>query len=172
MSNHVRARPKTGGATGRRTPLEHDAAALYDAMTALIRIYQFRDRDRVGYYGLTITQCYVLQLLLRRGAMTLNELAAEMHVDKSVLSRVVDGLENKRAITRAANPADGRSMLITATNAGTQRYLRAETDVVAEYSTILSAFPLSVRKQLIKLIGALTSALEVRKMTPADEAPA
>lgn len=172
MSNYVRTRPKKVGTAERRIPLERDAAALYDAMTGLIRIYQFRDRDRVGYYGLTITQCYVLQLLLRRGPMTLNELVAEMHVDKSVLSRVVDGLQKKRGITRSTNPADGRSVLIEATRAGAQRYLRVENDVVAEYSTILSAFPPAARKQLISLIGALTSALEVRKMTPADEEPA
>src|SRR5256885_16879631 len=89
-------------------PLEREAAALYGAMTELLRVYQFRDRDRVGYHGLTITQCYVLEILIRRGALTLNELAAAMCLDKSTLSRVVDGLGRKNGGKRTGNPAVGR----------------------------------------------------------------
>ena len=74
--------------------LDADAASLYRVMTELLRVYQFRDRDRLGYHDLTITQCYVLDILVRRGPLSLNDLAAEMLLDKSTLSRVVDGLRN------------------------------------------------------------------------------
>jgi MarR family 2-MHQ and catechol resistance regulon transcriptional repressor len=145
--------------------LTRDASALYDAMTDLIRIYQFRDRDRTGYHGLTITQCYVLQLLLRRGAMPLLGLAEAMRLDKSVVSRVVDGLVSKGAVRRIANPADGRSMLIGITPAGTARYLKVEKQVVIEYEDILGHFPVRVRGLLIKFIAELAVALSARDMS-------
>jgi len=147
--------------------LERDAAALYGAMTELLRVYQFRDRDRVGYHGLTITQCYVLDVLVRRGAITLNELAAEMRLDKSTLSRVVDGLERKGDVRRTANPADGRSTLIEATRAGRHRYARVEADLVAENAKVLSGFSAPVRRQLVALVAALARAAQQRQLTPA-----
>jgi MarR family transcriptional regulator, 2-MHQ and catechol-resistance regulon repressor len=151
-----------------RAPLKRDAAALYQVMTELLRVYQFRDRDRVGYHGLTITQCYVLEILIRRGPLTLNELTAEIRLDKSTLSRVVDGLERKHAVKRAANPADGRSTLIEATRSGTRRYERVEADIVAENAQVLAGFAAAVRRQLVVLIGALARAADSRKIVGID----
>ena len=147
--------------------LVRDAAALYRVMTELLRVYQFRDRDRVGYHDLTITQCYVLEILVRRGALTLNDLAAEMYLDKSTTSRVVDGLERQRAIKRLANPADGRSTLIEATAAGARRYARVEADIVAENTKALAGFPPLVRRQLLTLVAELTRAARHRQLSAA-----
>jgi len=113
-------------------------------MTELLRVYQFRDRDRIGYHGLTITQCYVLEILVRGGSLTLNELAAAMCLDKSTLSRVVDGLERKHAVKRTSNPADGRSTLIEATHSGARRYEQVEAHIVAENAKVLAGFTATV----------------------------
>jgi DNA-binding MarR family transcriptional regulator len=144
--------------------LERDAAALFAAMTDLLRVYQFRDRDKVGYHGLTITQSYVMEIVIRRTRLTLNELAAEMNLDKSTMSRVVDGLERKQAIKRTANPADGRSTLIEATPSGRPRRQRIEADIIAENVKVLSGFRPMVRRQLVSLIGELTRAARAREL--------
>ena len=152
-----------------RSALERDAAALYGAMTELLRVYQFRDRDRVGYHGLTITQSYVLEVLLRRGPITLNELVAELLLDKSTLSRVVDALEGKQALKRIANPADGRSILLEVTASGKRRYERVEMDIVAENARVLSGFSAATRGQLVTLIEELAQAARERQITEVDE---
>jgi DNA-binding MarR family transcriptional regulator len=151
-------------ATNTRASLDDDAAALYRVMTELLRVYQFRDRDRVGYHDLTITQCYVLDILVRRGPLSLNELAVEMLLDKSTLSRVVDGLEKQRAVKRTSHPADGRSTLIEPTRSGTRRYERVEADLVAENAKVLSGFTAPVRRQLVALIAELTRAARERQL--------
>jgi MarR family transcriptional regulator, 2-MHQ and catechol-resistance regulon repressor len=166
MRNYLPAAGTRG--TTPRGSLARDASALYEVMTELLRVYQFRDRDRLGYHGLTITQCYVLDVLIKRGPLTLNDLAAEMHLDKSTLSRVVDGLERKLAVKRTANPADGRSTLIEATRSGTQRYERVEADLVAENAQVLAGFPAGTRRQLVQLIGMLARAARHRHLEPAD----
>jgi len=152
-----------------RPALERDAAVVHRVMTDLLRVYQFRDRDRLGYHGLTITQNYVLDVLIQRGALTLNELAAEMGLDKSVLSRVVDGLERKRAAKRIPNPADGRSTLIEATRSGVQRRERVVADIVAENASVLSGFNSNTRQQFVALIAAFTSAARLRNLEKVDE---
>jgi DNA-binding MarR family transcriptional regulator len=149
--------------------LHDDAAELYRVMTELLRVYQFRDRDRVGYHNLTITQCYVLDILVRRGALSLNELAAEMLLDKSTLSRIVDGLEKQRAVKRTTHPADGRSTLIEPTRSGASRYKRVEADLVAENAKVLSGFAAPVRRQLIPLIAELTRAARERQLAQVAE---
>jgi MarR family 2-MHQ and catechol resistance regulon transcriptional repressor len=161
MANYLQARRPRPHATG---ALERDAAALFAVMTDLLRVYQFRDRDRVGYHGLTITQSYVMEAVIRRGRLTLNELAAEMNLDKSTLSRVVDGLEKKHAVQRTANPADGRSTLIEATRSGKERRKRIETDIIAENAKVLSGFSPGVRRQLVVLVSALTRAARERQL--------
>src|SRR3954462_6510043 len=86
--------------------LERDTEALYDALSELIRVYQFRDRDRICCFDVSVTQCYALEALARRGGMTLNDLAAQLYLDKSTASRVVDALERKGYMTRLTHPAD------------------------------------------------------------------
>jgi DNA-binding MarR family transcriptional regulator len=167
MRNYMPATSQRGRASG--APLERDAAALYQVMTELLRVYQFRDRDRLGYHGLTITQCYVLEILVRRGALTLNQLAEEMYLDKSTLSRVVGGLENKGAVQRAANPADGRSVLLEVTATGRRRYQRIESALIAENAGVLAGFKPAMRRQMVELIAALTRAVRERQLAPAKE---
>ena len=155
--------------TTKQASLDADAASLYRVMTELLRVYQFRDRDRLGYHDLTITQCYVLDILVRRGPLSLNELAADMLLDKSTLSRVVDGLEKQRAVKRTSHPADGRSTLIEATRVGANRYARVEADLVAENAKVLSGFTAPVRGQLVALIAELTRAARERQLAQVAE---
>ncbi len=59
-----------------RTDLASDAAALSQAFSELVRVIQFRDRDRACCYGLTVSQCYGLKAVCEAGFMGVNDLAA------------------------------------------------------------------------------------------------
>jgi len=136
--------------------LTRDARALYQAMTAFLRFHQFRDRDHTGYHGLTITQCYVLECLYRRRALTLNQLAEEMLLDKSTLSRIVDALDAKGAVARRPNPADGRSTYLGLTASGKRAYLKVEADLIRENAELLRDTPPRQRRQFIAFLRRLT----------------
>src|SRR5579859_7609949 len=88
--------------------LAQDTEALYDALEDLLRVYQFRDRDRICCFDVSVSQCYALEGLVRRGSMTLNDLAAYLYLDKSTVSRVVDALERKGYVVRLPHLSDGR----------------------------------------------------------------
>src|SRR6185295_1700230 len=89
--------------------LERDAAALQSAVADLVRIYQFRDRDRICCHDISVTQCYALETLVDHGPMRLNALADRLFLDKSTTSRVIATLVKKGYVTQGADAQDGRA---------------------------------------------------------------
>ena len=142
--------------------LDRDARALYDALSDLIRVYQFRDRDRICCHDISVSQCYGLDALARRGPMTLNDLAANLYLDKSTASRVVDALERKTYVTRTPHPQDGRALLLEVTPAGRDLHERVATEIAGEERLLLADFDPEVRQSMVKLIGRLGRAAAAR----------
>lgn len=142
--------------------LERDAAELHRALSELVRVYQFRDRDRICCHDVSVTQCYALDALVRRGALTLNALAAELYLDKSTASRVVDGLERKGYVERRTHPEDRRALLLDLTAAGRETHGRIEHDILEEEKALLADFPPEVRQSMARLIGRLARAAAAR----------
>jgi MarR family transcriptional regulator, 2-MHQ and catechol-resistance regulon repressor len=142
--------------------LAEDAAALQEALSELVRVYQFRDRDKICCHDVSVTQCYALEALLRRGASGLNELAAELYLDKSTASRVVSALKRKGYVTQVPHPDDGRAVVLTVTAAGRRLYDRIRKDLVGETQELLQDFEPEVRAGAARLILRLARAAAVR----------
>jgi len=142
--------------------LERDVHLFYDALSDLIRVYQFRDRDRICCYDVSVSQCYGLEALVRKGPMTLNDLAAHLYLDKSTASRVVDALERKGYVARSPHPEDGRSLLLVTTAAGRDLHARIESDLVDEERGLLSDFDSDTRAAMIQLLSRITRAASAR----------
>jgi MarR family transcriptional regulator, 2-MHQ and catechol-resistance regulon repressor len=138
--------------------LETDARALRSALSDLIRVRGFRDRDRICCYDVSVTQSNALDVLAARGALTLNDLAAELFLDKSTASRIVDGLERKGYAARRDNPESRRSILIEATPEGAALQRRIECDLLDEQMRLLEDFEPEVRRAAARLIGRLARA--------------
>jgi len=142
--------------------LESDASALQDALGELVRVYQFRDRDRICCHDVSVTQCYAIEALLRRGPSGLNELAGDLYLDKSTASRVVGTLERKGYVSRAAHPDDGRAIVLSVTAAGRRLHDRIRKDLVGEAKGLLADFEPEVRAGAARLILRLARAAAAR----------
>lgn len=142
--------------------LEQDARAFYAALSDLIRIYQFRDRDRICCHDVSVSQCYGLQALVEHGGMTLNDLAAHLYLDKSTASRVVDALERKGYVERAPHPGDRRALLLAATAAGRELHRRIQRDLLAEEEALLAGFDPEIRRAMTQLLARLARAAAAR----------
>ena len=145
--------------TARGEAALHDHARdLHEALSELVRVYQFRDRDRICCHDVSVTQCYAIDALLRRGPGTLNDLARELYLDKSTASRVVATLVRKKYVARAAHPHDGRAVVLSVTAAGRRLHERIQGDCIGEARELLQDVEPAVREAAARLIRRLARA--------------
>ncbi len=149
-------------ATALKSAAAAAAAELYDALSALVRVYQFRDRDRICCHDVSVTQCYALEALLKVGPCTLNALATELYLDKSTASRVVAVLERKGYVSRNTSPDDARAMRLDVTPAGRRLHERIRVDLVAEQAAMIEDFGPEVRRGAVVLLQRLTASAAAR----------
>lgn len=139
-----------------------DAEALYEAVNQLIRVHQFRDRDRICCYDVSVAQCYALETLVKQGPLRLQALAQVMFLDKSTASRIVDSLERKGYITRMEDAADRRAVQLEPTAAGRKLYQTIRADLVAEEFAMIEHMKPEVLEASLDLLRQLTRAAQAR----------
>lgn len=153
-------------------PLTQDAEELYEALNQLVRVYQFRDRDRICCYDVSVTQCYAVETLVKKGALRLQVLAEEMFLDKSTASRVVDTLERKGYVSCVEDDEDRRAVRIQATDAGRELYEKIRADLIAEERGMIENLSAEARQGALSLLRQITRATEIRCGLASDCCPA
>jgi MarR family 2-MHQ and catechol resistance regulon transcriptional repressor len=137
-----------------------DGLDLYRALSELARRYQFRSKDEVCCYGLTVSQCYALQLLAQEDSLTSSQLSAKLSLDISSTTRLVDQLVKKKLAVRRSGYDDARVREILITEAGRRLIERIETDFAKMLQTALADFPAEVQEALPDVLRRLTQVLE------------
>jgi DNA-binding MarR family transcriptional regulator len=69
-------------------------------------------------HGVTLAQCHTILEIEELGQATTVELSKRLGLDKSTLSRTIDGLVNIDLIERVAHPTDRRFTLLALTSRG------------------------------------------------------
>jgi len=139
----------------RSSSVHRDAAALYDAATAFIRFYQFRDRDQALRLGLTVVQAYALDTLLAAGGQRLTGLADALQLDKSTTSRIVAGMKRRGLVEWSRPEHDRRAMWIVPSAEGKRRYERLRRAIVRENARLLASYPPPGRRAALKILRQL-----------------
>lgn len=149
----------------RSSSVQRDAGELYDAATAFVRVYQFRDRDQALQVGLTVVQAYALEILLSCDGQRLTELADTLQLDKSTASRIVAGMK-RRGLVKWSHPEhDRRAMWIVATAEGKRRYERLRRAIVRQNARMLASYPPTARRAAIRILRQLASRAEGARLT-------
>lgn len=142
--------------------LHRQAADFHAAVSELVRVYQFRDRDRICCHDVSVTQCYALEVLVGRGALRSQALAAALHLDKSTTTRVVDALVRKGYVERLPDPDDARAVLLRITRKGRQLHQRIDGDLIAQQEALLRDLDPQVRAGATELIRRVARAADAR----------
>lgn len=142
--------------------LQDDAVALHQALSELLRVYQYRDRDRICCYDISVTQCHALELLTERGPVRSQTLAEALRLDKSTTTRVVDALVRKGYASRLTDPEDARARCLSVTPSGRSLYERINAELVTQQRDILSDLEPAVRTAATQLIRKLAVAANRR----------
>jgi DNA-binding MarR family transcriptional regulator len=138
------------------TSVDHELATrLRHAIARSAR----RLRQEAGT-GLSPSLTAALATVERHGPLTPSELAARERVQRPTITRVVCRLEEAGLVTRAADPADRRSALITVTPAGRALLEAARTRKDAFLSERLEALSPADRATLERAAAVLEGMLE------------
>jgi DNA-binding MarR family transcriptional regulator len=140
----------------RSTPVDHELASrLRHAIARSAR----RLRQAAGT-ELSASLTAALATIERHGPLTPSELAARERVQRPTITRVAYQLEERGLVTRAADPTDGRSALITITPAGRALLAAARTRKDAFLSERLDALSAEDRATLERAAALLEGLLE------------
>jgi DNA-binding MarR family transcriptional regulator len=144
------------------TDLQRDAEALQRAVADLVRVYQFRDRDRICCHDISVTQCYALETLVEHGPLRLGGLAERLFLDKSTTSRVVSVLVKKGYVEQSPDPADGRAVLLNTSRKGRALFGRITSDLVEQQRQLIEDLDPAVRAGVLDVVRRLARAADAR----------
>lgn len=154
--------PAVTPADANRFDLEQDAKALHEAVSDLVRVYQFRDRDKICCYDVSVTQCYAMETLVRQGPLQMNELATALYLDKSTTSRVIDALERKKYVERIPSATDRRALALRITASGKKLIEQIHVDLIEQQKALVRDLDPQLRATVTDVIQRLATAAEAR----------
>jgi DNA-binding MarR family transcriptional regulator len=147
--------------------IDPDTVDFYEAFQEVLRLYQFRDRDRSASCGLSLNQCYALESIDRLGPLTVNELATRLALDKSSASRIVSSLERSGLVRRSTLASDARVLQIETTPAGAELHASIRRGLMEGQQKLLADLEPRVRQAMTRFLRRLA-----RARTGIDNPPA
>ena len=146
-------------------PLAEQAQQLHQALAHLVKQYQFRDRNDICCYGISVSQCYTLEALGEHGTSTMQALASHLHLAVSTVTRVVDNLVERRLVERRVSARDRRVCQVTLTPDGADLLHQIQSELIAREQAVLQRIPAASRDHVIWAIKELTRAVNDWRQT-------
>jgi DNA-binding MarR family transcriptional regulator len=140
---------------------ENEIIEFHNTLIDLIKKYQFRDRNQVTCYGISLSQCYILEMLHYHGALTMKELAKKMHLDISTVSRTVQNLILKKLVTKNIGMDDRRIRRMILTLKGKELFLKSWKEVIESEKRIIENIKPENRRELIDLLKELNKSVDL-----------
>jgi DNA-binding MarR family transcriptional regulator len=133
-------------------PDRSDVQSMVIALFTLIGSMDRAARQSAGASALSL-----LQVVASRDAIRPSEIADLQHVHPSLVTRQVRDLEDKGYAQVTADPADGRSCLVTLTPAGADEMARLRQAGVDRFATFVSDWEPEEVRTLTALLEKLQS---------------
>ena len=141
------------------------AAAEPAEIAAVRRFSRFYTR-RIGVLHegllgspLTLTEGRIVYEIANREAPTATALGQDLGLDAGYLSRVLKGLEARRLIVRAPNPADGRQALLSLTIEGRRLFDGIDAASRREVGCMLGVLATGERRRLVAAMAEIEALL-------------
>jgi MarR family transcriptional regulator, 2-MHQ and catechol-resistance regulon repressor len=147
-------------ATTTAPTLNRQAQRLHRAVSDLVRKYQFRDRNEIYCFGISVSQCYALEEIGQEGHLSMGALAGHMHLSVSTMTRVVDQLVEHGLVGRCYDENDRRVCCVEPTSRGRELLARISGELLASERAILSRIPAENRGSVISALEELSRAVD------------
>jgi DNA-binding MarR family transcriptional regulator len=167
--------PEAGGAMPTRTPIAENAVwtagGVANAVAELFpeiyrRLHSRFDTERVGQQAVAL-----LDHLVMSGPLTVGEIARHLGRAQSVVSEIVDGLEQRKLVERMRDARDRRRTMVWLTEEGQAWRARAHEVLSRErLAEAVAAMPVGDRRALVDGMRALVAAADSTFATRPSEA--
>jgi DNA-binding MarR family transcriptional regulator len=121
-------------------------------------------KDGITCCGISLAQCHVILDIGLYQKTTISQLSDNLNLDKSTLSRTIDGLVNMDFVERVIDPKDRRYMKLSLTEQGKKICNNINDFCNKDYQKIFDRIPKNKHDQVIESVALLAEAMiQVRK---------
>ena len=122
--------------------------------------------SEAGCCGVTFAQCHLLLEVERLQPTTVTALSSTFELDKSTLSRTVDGAVKAGLIDRVVDPANRRQQVISLTDRGRKAADEINRLCDASYSRLFDFIPADQRSAVVRSVAILAEAMRLKRRNP------
>lgn len=148
------------------TKIDDSIRAFRKHLRQLEREVGYSMASETGCCGVTLAQCHLLLEVEERGQTSITELAAALELDKSTLSRTVDGACRAGLLSRETEPTNRRQQVISLTDAGHQKVDRINLLCDGSYTRLFDFIPPKKRQLVAEAVEILAGALRQKRKDP------
>ena len=110
-------------------------------------------------YHLSLSQVLALQILDEKMPLTVRELAEQLYLERSTVSRLVDSLVKEGFVEREINERNRREILVSLTDHGRHTVQEVRNQSIDFFRSILENLSEEERKSILQGLHKFTSAL-------------
>ena len=110
--------------------------------------------------SVTTSQCFFVVEIGRNPGICVKDLANVLKLDKSAVSRTVEELVQKGYVVREASKTDRRSVVLTLTKEGQDRFKKIENDMYKKFKSVFSYIPKDKQGQVLEALKLYNEACE------------
>lgn len=144
-----------------------------ELLREVARLYTRAQRVVADCCSTTPTQCHILTELGRSGPQAMTELGQRLLLEKSWVSRAIDGLVELELVSKEPNPADARSWIVGLTGPGKRRVRELNATLDGHAGQLLASLSErdreSVNRSLLLLLKVLRTDKSATCCLPAPE---
>jgi DNA-binding MarR family transcriptional regulator len=140
--------------------LDNDVAIFWTLLFGIVLDAEKRLAAILASHELTPPQFYVLKTLIERGGRCpIGEIARAHHLTNATMTGLVQRLEAMIPpfVQREPNVADRRSVVVTLTQAGQERFLAVQEDLLEHLRQVLSVMTSEERQDILRYFSRYVS---------------
>ena len=142
---------------------ERQIEKFHETITKLFQCCQERMQFQSEKFDLPDAELRCLMLFTNERYLTSKSIAYKMNVVKSRITKIIDGLEEKRLVQKMKDPTDSRVTLISLTQAGRNKLLQIKAFQDFVYREVLGNMAPDQRKTMITNLELLNISMEALK---------
>lgn len=142
---------------------EQDLNTLWGLLFAIVYDAERRLSAHIAQHGLTQPQFYVLKTLSDHGGTCpIGQIARQHHLTNATMTGLIKRMEamNPPLVIREQSADDRRSVMVSLTPAGEQRYLALQHSLLEQLRILLNLVDVQERKQALQYLMRFVTLLQ------------